>query len=90
MENALEAAPKPGAVARALVVAAVPGEAGHFVLSLRPGAVAGAGGKKAAGAAAGGDAPPESLAAADLKPGQQVGRAPCVQLEAQKGSAVLY
>jgi hypothetical protein len=70
---------KPGRLVRAAIIgeAAAAGDKGrHFVLSLRPSAtLSGAAAAAAAAAAAGPDAPPETLAGSDLKPGQQVGGA---------------
>ena len=64
---------QPGQLVRARVVGEQQqGDKGQFLLSLRPPAVAGSGGAAASGA--GGEAAqPETLAASELKPGQQVG-----------------
>ena len=65
--------PQPGQLVRAQVVGEQQqGDKGQFLLSLRPSAVAG-GGEAAAVGAGEEVAPPETLAASDLKPRQQVG-----------------
>lgn len=65
VENALEGwAARAGQLVRCRVLGKGD-EKGHLALSLRPAAVAG-------GPAPAGDAPPESLSAEELKPGQQV------------------
>lgn len=79
VDNALVGAPEPGSIIRVRIIGPVPGAPSQFMLSLRPRDLAeGGGGKgRAAKAAEADGAPPESLPAEDLQPGQRVCAAAC-------------